>query len=67
MEFLRTADGTNGWSSLLRCIVVDMIRAGPDGTFADGYPRMNGIVIGFMSTTCSFVNSAAVVMNEREA
>jgi hypothetical protein len=25
-----------------------MIRAGPDGAFADGHPKVNGIVIGFM-------------------
>jgi hypothetical protein len=31
-------------------IVADMIRAGPSGTFADGQPKVNGIVIGFMST-----------------
>jgi hypothetical protein len=25
-----------------------MIRAGPNGSFAEGRPRVNGIVIGFM-------------------
>ena len=48
IEFLRSCDGTAGWTSLLQEIVGDMIRAGPDGDFADGDPKVNGIVIGFM-------------------
>ena len=43
LEFLRTCDGTIGWGMLLSSIVADMIRAGPDGAFADGYPKINGI------------------------
>jgi hypothetical protein len=48
VAFLESCDGTNGWSSLLQQIVADMVRAGPCGTFADGHPKVNGIVIGFM-------------------
>ena len=36
VEFLKSCDGTVGWSSLLAVIVGDMIRAGPSGTFAEG-------------------------------
>jgi hypothetical protein len=50
IEFLKTCDGTVGWSSLLQQIVADMIRAGPSGSWADGHPKINGIVIGFMGT-----------------
>jgi len=50
MEFLKSCDGSCGWSSLLQNIVADMIRAGPNGTFAGGSPKTNGIVIGFMGT-----------------
>jgi len=39
-----------GWSSLLAAIVGDMIRAGPSGTFADGTEKIDGVVVGFMST-----------------
>jgi hypothetical protein len=48
VEFMESCDGTIGWSSLLPQIVADMIRAGPTGAFPDGYPKTNGIVIGFM-------------------
>jgi hypothetical protein len=48
-EFLRSCDGTAGWVSLLPQIVADMIRAGTNGTFADGHPKVDGIAIGFMS------------------
>jgi hypothetical protein len=48
-EFLRSCDGTAGWASLLAHIVADMIRAGTNGTFADGHPKVDGIAIGFMS------------------
>ena len=47
-EFLLSCDGTRGWSSLLGQIVADMIRAGTNGTFADGRPKVNGVVVGFM-------------------
>jgi hypothetical protein len=40
IEFLKSCDGSAGWSSLLQSIVADMIRAGPN--------EANGIVIGFM-------------------
>ncbi|MFL6797463.1 MAG: hypothetical protein ACJ8F3_08635 [Xanthobacteraceae bacterium] len=49
-QFLRTCDGTVGWRTLLGCIVADMIRAGTSGAFADGYSKVNGIVVGFMGT-----------------
>jgi hypothetical protein len=41
--FLRSCDGTAGWSSLLVKIVSDMIRRGPEG------PGKRGLVVGFMS------------------
>lgn len=50
IEFLKSCDGTVGWSTLLAQIVADMIRAGPDGTWSDGRGRLNGVVIGFMGT-----------------
>jgi hypothetical protein len=58
IEFLRSCDGSVGWSSLLSDIVADMIRAGPDGAFADGRPKVNGVVIGFMSTLGSALGTA---------
>lgn len=48
IEFLKSCDGTNGWSSLLTVIVRDMIGAGPAGTWPDGGVRLNGVVVGFM-------------------
>jgi hypothetical protein len=48
IEFLKSCDKTNGWASLMQSIVADMIRAGPSGSFANGCPKVNGIVIGFM-------------------
>ena len=45
----RRPDGTVGWSTLLPQIVANMIRAGTSGTFADGRPKINGVVIGFAS------------------
>ena len=50
IEFLQTCDGTAGWASLLAQITADMIRAGTHGAFADGRQKVNGVVIGFMST-----------------
>ena len=47
-EFLRTCDGTDGWSMLIGHIVADMIRAGTNGAYPDGHPKINGIVVGFM-------------------
>src|SRR5438128_11486800 len=44
IELLNSCDGTVGWTSLLP-IVADMIRAGTNGAFADGHPKVNGIVI----------------------
>ena len=49
IEFLKSCDSTAGWASLLPAIVADMVRAGTSGTFADGHPKVNGVVIGFMS------------------
>lgn len=50
VKFLKSCDGTFGWSSLLAQICAAMIRAGPIGTYANGEPKAGGIVIGFMST-----------------
>lgn len=49
-EFLRSCDGSLGWSTLLTQIVRNMIGAGPDGIWPDGHVRTNGIVVGFFST-----------------
>jgi hypothetical protein len=50
LQFLKSCDGTVGWTSLLAQIVSDMIKAGPQGTtFADGSQNPGGLVIGFMS------------------
>lgn len=49
-EFLRSCDGSVGWSTLLGSIVADMIRAGPSGTFPDGHLRVSGVVTGYMRT-----------------
>jgi hypothetical protein len=51
-EFLASNDGTHGWHSLLQCIVMDMIRAGPPAG-PDGKRHTDGIVIGFMSMISS--------------
>jgi hypothetical protein len=62
VEFLRSCDGSVGWSTLLANIVADMIRAGPSGTFPGGHLRVSGLVIGFMTTigeaTCEYVQLA---------
>jgi len=50
VEFLKSCDGTVGWSCLLSNIVTDIIGAGPSGVWPDGGTRTNGIVIGFMGT-----------------
>jgi hypothetical protein len=50
IEFLRSCDGTLGWSTLLTQVVGDMIRAGPDGNWPSGRAKINGIVVGFMGT-----------------
>jgi hypothetical protein len=60
IEFLKSCDGTVGWSSLLQCIVGDMIRVGPSGAFANGRPKVNGIVIGFMSVISDAVTERIV-------
>ncbi len=49
IAFLKSCDGTVGWSSLLTEIVGDMIGAGRAGTWPDGGVRINGVVVGFMS------------------
>jgi hypothetical protein len=33
---------------VLQAIVADMIRAGTSGQYPNGYPKVNGVVIGFM-------------------
>ena len=59
VEFLRSCDGSVGWSTLLTDIVKDMIGAGRAGTWPDGGVRINGVVVGFMSTigeaACGYV------------
>jgi hypothetical protein len=49
IEFLKSCDKTYGWQSLLSCIVDDMIIAGTSGEFPDGTPKVNGVVVGFMT------------------
>jgi hypothetical protein len=39
IEFLKSCDGTWAWAALVRWIVLDMIKAGPE---------TNGIIVGFM-------------------
>jgi hypothetical protein len=39
IEFLKSCDGTWAWAALVRWIIMDMIKAGPE---------TNGIIIGFM-------------------
>ena len=49
IEFLRSNDGTVGWTTLLGQIVTDMINAGPRAErWPNGRPHANGLVIGFM-------------------
>ncbi len=50
IEFLKSCDGTIGWSTLLSQIAGDMVLAGPTGAWPTGKPKVNGIVIGFMGT-----------------
>jgi hypothetical protein len=57
VAFLQTADGTYGWNTLLGCIVADMIRAGTNGASADGHPKVNGVVVGFMAHIGRLLNA----------
>ncbi|MGA2494665.1 MAG: hypothetical protein ABSF67_17245 [Roseiarcus sp.] len=50
IKFLRSNDGSLGWTTLLTQIVNDMIGAGPSGHWADGKAKTNGVVVGFMGT-----------------
>lgn len=50
VQFLKSCDNTFGWGCLLSTIVADMVRAGTSRAFPDGHLKVNGIVIGFMST-----------------
>jgi hypothetical protein len=61
IQFLKSCDKTYGWQSLLQVIVADMIRAGTDGEFPNGYPKINGVVIGFMSVIGSAVTHSRVL------
>jgi hypothetical protein len=61
IQFLKSCDRTYGWQSLLQTIVADMIRAGPSGSFPNGYPKVNGVVIGFMSVIGSAVANSRVL------
>jgi len=55
-QFLATCDMTNGWSSLLPKIANDMVAGGSrTGTWPDGRPRSNGVVIGFMGEITGYV------------
>ena len=56
VEFLKSCDGTVGWSTMLGCIVADMIRAGPTGAFPSGRPKVNGMVLGFMRVISSILD-----------
>ena len=49
IEFLKSNDGTVGWTTLLGQIVSDMINAGPSAErLPGGKPHSNGLVLGFM-------------------
>ena len=61
IEFLKSADKTVGWASLMQHIVADMIRAGTDGAHNDGTPKVNGIVIGFMGVIGSAVAHSRIL------
>jgi hypothetical protein len=50
VAFLQSCDGTVGWSSLLAPILADMFRAGHAGVRPDESIRLDGIMVGFMST-----------------
>jgi hypothetical protein len=69
IEFLESCDGTHGWSSLLQNIVADVICAGPAGTYANGKPKTNGIVIGFMGVIgramCASISYACGLPGDR--
>jgi hypothetical protein len=66
-EFLDTWDGTHGWTMLLPSIVADMIRAGPTGTFANGEPKINGIVIGFVGVLSRIIERTIALAKETPA
>jgi hypothetical protein len=57
LQFLLSADGSEGWGSLLAQITGDMIRAGTTGKYANGERKINGIVIGFMSAIGRAINN----------
>jgi len=61
IQFLKSCDKTYGWQSLLQCIVADMMREGTDGEFPNGFPTVNGVVIGFMSVIGSAVAYSRVL------
>jgi len=65
VAFVESCDGTVGWSSLLPSIVADMIRAGTTGTFPDGHPKVNGIVIGFMGVIGRMLCASIAYANEQ--
>ncbi len=58
IDFLKSCEGTNGWASLLRSIVLDMISAGTD---ADGHPKAKGIIAGFMGVIGSAVTHSRIL------
>jgi hypothetical protein len=64
IEFLKSCDGSTGWTTLLPQIVGDMIGAGPEGTWPDGGVRINGIVIGFMRTIGRALATSFVLSDE---
>jgi hypothetical protein len=67
VQFIESCDGSHGWSSLLQNIVADMVRAGPSGAFADGHPKVNGIVIGFMGGIGRALTAAIAYANEEHS
>jgi len=61
VEFLKSCDGTIGWSTLLGQIIGDMIRAGPTGKYANGEPKCGGVVIGFTDKIGTMLNMAVQI------
>ena len=57
MQFLKSFDGSYGWHALLPAIVSDMIGAGAKGKYANGQPKTDGVVLGFMSVIAAVVCS----------
>jgi hypothetical protein len=61
VEFLKSCDGTIGWSTLLGQVIGDMIRAGPTDKYASGEPKCDGVVIGFTRKIGAMVSLAVQI------